>query len=715
MGNEMRRARRCRQMGAFSIAAAAAATAVLAASGRAGVISSMENDVDLAHQPPGTGEPNAYLWGDSFDTNQVDRSYSLVGVTDGDRSMHVRKPNGGFSWGIQFLFNDPLNQPRYTDLVGAGTTDMNGNFTSTNPAYTKIMMDITTPIDPNVAYSVGFGAVNYGFVQNQFPGYFIDSYNPSGGGDYYQFTWPGATAPFRTSTYTWDLGGEFVGNGVPLWDHIGAYMIYHFNVNSGTLAVDSHSYWDNFRVVDENILTRPKWNGAAGSTVNWSSGSSWLHGVPNAVGAPAIFLANNPNTGTAALGVSVGVNVDGAFTVGSIIFDSTETSYTSNASPPPNRGEVAHVLSGNGSITFDVVSGKAEVYNIAGNTTINVPILVNDSLDVDASSGFGPDSGAPSGGRFSEVARTSIAFTNNATLASGVTLTTRGLGTISFGTITGSAAAVQINGGITNLTGNVNVSTFGVASSATAAMAANGSLLLKTGTLNVGSVQLGTDVATGRLDLNDNDMIVGSGTTKAAVEALVKNARDGGLWDKNGITSSAAAANTNHTTGLGVISGAEKDSAGGTGTFDGQAYSATDTLVKYTWNGDANLDGRVTFDDYVKIDTGFNTGLTGWFNGDFNYSGNVNFDDYVLIDVAFNQQNATLGRAVDWISGDDRSAAGLDAPGMSEVFQHLDQFGSAYGAAFLAAVPEPTSLALLGVPALAGIVQRRRRRREDLN
>ena len=155
---------------------------------------------------------------------------------------------------------------------------------------------------------------------------------------------------------------------------------------------------------------------------------------------------------------------------------------------------------------------------------------------------------------------------------------------------------------------------------------------------------------------------------------------------------------------------AEYNSVGGTGTFSGTTYNAGDTLVKYTWNGDANLDGRVTFDDYTKIDTGFNQHFTGWLNGDFNYSGSVSFDDYVLIDIAFNQQSGTLARAIDWISGDDRSAAGLDTAGLGEVIGHFGQFGTSYGAAFLAAVPEPASLALLGLPALAGMFVRRRRR-----
>ena len=161
----------------------------------------------------------------------------------------------------------------------------------------------------------------------------------------------------------------------------------------------------------------------------------------------------------------------------------------------------------------------------------------------------------------------------------------------------------------------------------------------------------------GIVDISDNDMIVGSATSKQNVESFVASARNGGTWDGPfGLSSTTARANATHSTGLGVLSGAEFNTiGGGTGTFGGQTYAATDTLVKYTWNGDANFSGTVSFDDYVKIDTGFNTGLTGWANGDFNYSGAVSFDDYVLIDVAFNQQNGTLQRAIDWVSGDDRS------------------------------------------------------------
>ena len=54
--------------------------------------------------------------------------------------------------------------------------------------------------------------------------------------------------------------------------------------------------------------------------------------------------------------------------------------------------------------------------------------------------------------------------------------------------------------------------------------------------------------------------------------------------------------------------------------------------------GDADHNGVVNFDDFARIDNGFNNHLTGFSNGDFNYDGVINFDDYSIIDFAFNSQ-----------------------------------------------------------------------------
>jgi hypothetical protein len=114
---------------------------------------------------------------------------------------------------------------------------------------------------------------------------------------------------------------------------------------------------------------------------------------------------------------------------------------------------------------------------------------------------------------------------------------------------------------------------------------------------------------------------------------LLRSGYNGGTWDGNGIRSSRAASDT--SLGLAYIESSELLGTSG-GSFAGMQVDGTALLVTCTTVGDANLDGNVDFDDYVRIDQGFNNSLTGWSNGDFNYDGVVDFDDYVLIDLGFN-------------------------------------------------------------------------------
>jgi hypothetical protein len=132
----------------------------------------------------------------------------------------------------------------------------------------------------------------------------------------------------------------------------------------------------------------------------------------------------------------------------------------------------------------------------------------------------------------------------------------------------------------------------------------------------------------------------------AAVQALINSARSGGTWlGGGGITSSAARNNPAHNTTLGAMEASDfKFLYGAAATFDGQAVDNSEVLVKYTYYGDADFNGKVNFDDYVRIDNGFNNHRSGWLNGDFDGNGVVNFDDYVLIDLALNTQSGTLRR-----------------------------------------------------------------------
>jgi hypothetical protein len=135
-----------------------------------------------------------------------------------------------------------------------------------------------------------------------------------------------------------------------------------------------------------------------------------------------------------------------------------------------------------------------------------------------------------------------------------------------------------------------------------------------------------------------------------------------------------------------------------------------DWFLRYR-QGDADRNDRVDFDDYVRVDAGFNAHLTGWTNGDFNYSGAVDFDDYVLIDIAFNSQRGTLGRAVEYLTGTDRSGSGSADAGLGKVIEHFETFGAPYAEHFLAVVPEPTAVWLILALGLPPCLSSRLRRR----
>jgi hypothetical protein len=187
--------------------------------------------------------------------------------------------------------------------------------------------------------------------------------------------------------------------------------------------------------------------------------------------------------------------------------------------------------------------------------------------------------------------------------------------------------------------------------------------------LDIGGCSISSN---GLIDVNDNAILVRGSQPLDEIESFIFTARNGGAWDGAGISSSAARDNPAHNTTLGAIRGDQFVDVHGPGaTFHGRSVSPDDVLVQYTLYGDTDFNGVVNFDDYARIDAGFNNNRSGWFNGDFDLNGVINFDDYALIDLAFNTQGPALR-----------------------------------------AIPEPTSiLALGGLAALAASGRRRHRRR----
>jgi hypothetical protein len=204
------------------------------------------------------------------------------------------------------------------------------------------------------------------------------------------------------------------------------------------------------------------------------------------------------------------------------------------------------------------------------------------------------------------------------------------------------------------------------------------------------------------LDLNDNHLIdhatgtgglIGSSNTYNGITGLIQSGRGSGVWDgTTGILTSQSQATTSSYNSIGVATAQQVKllgSAGATAVWAGQTVTGSDTLVMFTYGGDANLDGKLNVDDYVRIDSNVGLGTAGWYNGDFNYDGKINVDDYVILDGNI----GIVGPAFFTGSG----AGG----------------GNLTGAANLSgvtAVPEPTAISAIAFAGAAALTRRRRRR-----
>ncbi len=232
--------------------------------------------------------------------------------------------------------------------------------------------------------------------------------------------------------------------------------------------------------------------------------------------------------------------------------------------------------------------------------------------------------------------------------------------------------------------GNSNLTINGTATTQLAAG------ITSTNAAGSGAVQLdllsiaGGATPTAFFDITDNNLIVHNGDYNT-LNAQVTNSLYSGFWAGEGIGSSTANTDGNGDKAIGIVN--NDDGGGGaffsswpSGADSGGAVSTTNTdvLIRYTYFGDANLDGITDADeDFSLWLTGSTSegALGGWLFGDFNYDGQVdNSDDYAL-----------------WLTG---ATSG----------------GSPLGGG-VQPVPEPSTL-LLAALGLAGVAAFARRRRK---
>jgi hypothetical protein len=300
-----------------------------------------------------------------------------------------------------------------------------------------------------------------------------------------------------------------------------------------------------------------------------------------------------------------------------------------------------------------VNSGNAAVNVISGSHSISAPLLLNDDTT------------------FNIIPVASTLTVSNLT-ATGKTITKYGDGTLEVNRV--RASALELNVGTVRITPAANPAD----SSANESVSVVPSLSLATGArLDLTNTKLITSVTPG----------TATGGVYSGIQGLVQSARNGGSWNGPGIlTSQSDATNGNYTTlAVATASQAKNIAPTATAVWAGQTVTGSDTLVMYTYGGDANLDGKVNVDDYVRIDSnvGLNNATSAWFNGDFNYDGKVNVDDYVIID-------GNIGIATTPFFSSDGSGGGDSPIGVISV-------------------PEPCAIPLLTCGAWGWCQSRRRR------
>jgi len=199
--------------------------------------------------------------------------------------------------------------------------------------------------------------------------------------------------------------------------------------------------------------------------------------------------------------------------------------------------------------------------------------------------------------------------TNTSTIVSGpITstgggLTKTGSGTLTLGNLTNFAGPINVNAGKVSITAPFTTGTIVTAGN-------NGILQMATSpsgnsTLSIPNV---TVTGQGQIDITNNKLIskndilgTWDGSKYTGITGLVQSGYHNGAWDGRGIITSIATAATT----LGV---ARADDIGMVGkNFGGVTAGGNDVLVRYTFAGDADLDGKVGFSDLVRLAQNYNS------------------------------------------------------------------------------------------------------------
>jgi autotransporter-associated beta strand protein len=463
----------------------------------------------------------------------------------------------------------------------------------------------------------------------------------------------------------------------------------YFYVNSG--GNNAANADDSIGQAAQNVNTilPEAWAQSGGGT--WTAAADWnnFH-IPDGIGGTATF-------GTAASG-PFNITLDANHTVSAVVF-STTNAYNISAG---NLSTNTLILDANGS--------TATITNTSGNNTISAPMQLNSdtSVMVAGSASTLTLNGSVSGAG-------GVILSGAGTLVLGASNSYAGQTTINSGVMTVIANGALPGGGAVTNNSRLNINAVEQIGALTGTgflhVGAVGTLSIApsspTSTQNTLSVSAG-----GLLNLNNNSLTLNYGTIgspNATVAGYISSAYNvgGTLWSgTTGITSNNAAADPGHHS-IAFADGADgivtNLPAGISSAIPGGgALPAGSELITYAFAGDANLDGKVDFNDFVAISTHFLSNDVNWDHGNFNYDGVVDFNDFVILSTNFGE-GVTGGNGVgarpDQLAQFNSMAASYGLSG-SQI---------AAWDATISTLPEPTGAGLL-TAGVIGLLQRRRRR-----
>ncbi|MDX1962933.1 MAG: hypothetical protein SFX18_07260 [Pirellulales bacterium] len=466
------------------------------------------------------------------------------------------------------------------------------------------------------------------------------------------------------------LGHTFlISNGYNVGDILGtglteSFLLSDLTISYGIQGVVGTKVGD-FRMSGAMVVNQ--WVGASGA--NWTVAGSWAGPVPNSNTAEASFLGMG----------GANANLNASQTVNKLTFNSS-VGYVL-------AGPAANVLSlaGTNPVISTAGTGSPSVntsLNLGNNTAITVgggglsfalPTGSTSTVGTGVAATVAGGSTLTLGGAVSALGSTAGNKANITTSAATSTLSVTN-GDQVVGHVAGPGAGAGTAVGSTSITGQKsltvdglrqqrltlsagNATTFTRLNARAVDGGANGLILINNTLLNGGSGTPGMSLGNeSYLDLNDNDLIlyhsdnVGDPNPLATITQYVDNFYSFGSAPGNNVPviGSSTVENSggsrilipvdNNNSQFGDVGNPFYDLTLGNSTL-GTGFNQI--IVRFTYPGDYNLDGKVDGSDYIVVDSNLGTptpGLSGgWLLGDGDFDGIITPADYLPIDSNFGQ------------------------------------------------------------------------------